>query len=336
MADHCRPRRSRTTSGLIAAIGLVAAFSYSRSVTFLPGSPLAAQRDARSVAQSADEESSVAAKGRRSLLSGTALAGGLGTAPSGAQAQLPEVQLPQLPDIKGGADDFFAEQTGKKEEKKQAEAKKEVQAEFTGPLTFDVVMYVQTGGEQSEKGNFTVRIHRDWAPIGARQFKALTRSGYYKGSAVFRVVPGVVAQFGLPAKARQQLIPIPDDPPKVSNKAGTITFGSAGPNTRTSQIFFNLKDNTDLDQEGYAPIGEILGDGLQVVKKFYAEYGEKPDQSVLLFQGNRYLDKRYPLVAKITNVVFKEDDDAEKQKEEKEKAKQKKRRYEDEEEEDEE
>lgn len=51
---------------------------------------------------------------------------------------------------------------------------------------------------------------------------------------------------------------------KASNKIGTVTFASAGANTRSTQLFVNLADNTYLDAQGFAPFGEVIEVGVCV------------------------------------------------------------------------
>ncbi|CAK0849802.1 unnamed protein product [Prorocentrum cordatum] len=170
---------------------------------------------------------------------------------------------------------------------------------------FDVELKVSLGGDQGGEATVIVKVHPEWAPVGAAQFKKLIESGWYDDAGVFRVVPGFVAQFGLPAKAQPRLPEIKDDPVKVSNKRGTLVFATRGPNTRTSQLFINYKDNSFLDQQGFSPIGEVVGDGMQVVEKFYAGYGQKPNQGAITEQGNQYLDKEFPKLTKISKATVK-------------------------------
>merc|ERR1712014_184812 len=160
-------------------------------------------------------------------------------------------------------------------------------------------------GQTPREATITLRVHPEWAPKGAAQFKKLVERGWFDDAAVFRVVPGFVAQFGLPAKPQPRLENIEDDPVKVSNKRGTVVFATAGKNTRTSQLFFNYKDNTFLDKQGFSPFAEVLDDGMDVAEKFYAGYGEQPNQGKITAKGNAYLDDQFPALSKIKKVTIK-------------------------------
>merc|ERR1712151_837122 len=84
-----------------------------------------------------------------------------------------------------------------------------------------------------------------------------------------------------------------------SNKPGYVTFAKTGaPNSRSTQLFINYVNNANLDGMGFAPFGEVEGDGMKVVKEIY-NCGEKPNQGQIQSQGNKYLDKTFPKLSKI-------------------------------------
>jgi peptidyl-prolyl cis-trans isomerase A (cyclophilin A) len=144
-----------------------------------------------------------------------------------------------------------------------------------------------------------VQVHRDWAPKGADRFYNLVKNGFFDNTRFFRVVPNFMVQFGIhgtPAiQAAWRDANITDDPVKQSNKRGYITFATAGPNTRTTQVFINFKDNAFLDGQGFAPFGEVVS-GMEVVDKLNAEYGDQPSaqQGRIQAEGNAYLTKAFP------------------------------------------
>jgi cyclophilin family peptidyl-prolyl cis-trans isomerase len=155
----------------------------------------------------------------------------------------------------------------------------------------------------TSKGPFVIQVHRAWAPHGADRFYNLVKHGFYDNDRFFRVISGFMMQFGINGdprlSARWREANIPDDPVKASNKRGTITFATAGPNTRTTQVFINFADNTQLDGRGFAPFGQVVS-GMNVVDSINAEYGEGaprgngPNQGNIQMEGNAYLMKGFP------------------------------------------
>ena len=160
---------------------------------------------------------------------------------------------------------------------------------------------------QTSQGNFTVEVHRELAPKGVDRFHQLVKEGFYNNCRFFRVVPGFVAQFGINGTPEVQKnwvnATIQDDPVKASNVRGTITFATAGPNSRTTQLFINTKDNSRLDQLGFAPFATIT-EGMKVVDNLYSDYGESPNQGRIQDKGNGYLKQSFPKLDYIKKVVF--------------------------------
>ena len=155
----------------------------------------------------------------------------------------------------------------------------------------------------TSKGSFVVEVHRDWAPNGADRFYNLVKSGFYNDARFFRVISGFMVQFGINGDPKLSQVwrdaNIKDDPVKSSNKRGYITFATGGPDTRTTQVFINFGNNAGLDDQGFAPFGQVIS-GMEVVDALYAVYGEGaprgdgPDQSLVQSQGNAYLKKDFP------------------------------------------
>jgi peptidyl-prolyl cis-trans isomerase A (cyclophilin A) len=160
---------------------------------------------------------------------------------------------------------------------------------------------------KTTKGDFTIEVHRSWARNGADRFYNLAKSGFFDGVKFFRVVPNFVVQFGISpdpevSKAWRSAT-IPDDLVTLHNERGGVTFASAGPNTRTTQVFINLGDNRTLDNNGFAPFGAVT-QGLDVVDKLYSGYGDEPTprQGEMQLQGNAWLEKNYPKLDGITSA----------------------------------
>jgi len=153
------------------------------------------------------------------------------------------------------------------------------------------------------KGPFVVEVHRAWAPRGADRFYNLVRAGYYDDVAFFRVVSNFMVQFGINGDPRVNAAwrdaRISDDPVRQANVRGMVTFATSGPDSRTTQVFINFKDNSRLDGMGFAPFGKVV-QGLSVVDSLYSGYGEGaprgmgPDQGRAQGEGNVYLRSSFP------------------------------------------
>ena len=170
------------------------------------------------------------------------------------------------------------------------------EAKETAPAVFKVKF-------TTTKGPFTVEVHRDWAPNGADRFYNLVKAGFFTEVAFFRVIKGFMVQFGIHGDPAVNQVwreaSIPDDPVTQSNKRGMVTYAMAGPDTRTTQLFINFRDNAGLHGQGFSPFGRVV-EGMAVVDSLYSGYGEGaprgmgPDQGRAQMEGNAYLKARFP------------------------------------------
>ena len=156
-------------------------------------------------------------------------------------------------------------------------------------------------------GAFVIEVHRDWAPNGADRFYNLVKNGYFDNARFFRVISGFMVQFGISGDPALNSVwreaRIPRDPVKQGNTRGNVTFamqgGPNGPDTRTTQMFINFRDNSNLDPLGFASFGKVAK-GMEVVDKIYSGYGEGapsgngPEQGRVQSEGNAYLMKDFP------------------------------------------
>jgi peptidyl-prolyl cis-trans isomerase A (cyclophilin A) len=165
----------------------------------------------------------------------------------------------------------------------------------TAPATYQVKF-------DTTRGEFTVTVHRDWAPNGADRFYNLVKHHYYDGARIYRVIPNFVAQFGInahpPVNAAWSKATIKDDPVTQKNLRGTLTFAKTSqPNSRTTEVFINLKDNTGLDPQGFAPFAAIDDKGINVVEMFYDQYpdpAQAGEQPAMEKGGEQYIAGKFP------------------------------------------
>lgn len=167
---------------------------------------------------------------------------------------------------------------------------------------------------ETSQGPVILTAHRDWAPRGADRFYYLVRNGFFDGQRFFRVDSGFIAQFGLngdPAViAAWKHRTLPDDSVRVSNTRGRLAYAMTGPNTRTTQIYINLVDNTRLDRQGFSPFAEVTS-GMDAVLRIYSGYGEHAGggvragkQGLIESGGNVYLIHTFPKLDYIKRAVI--------------------------------
>ncbi len=168
---------------------------------------------------------------------------------------------------------------------------------------------------ETTAGTINIDVHRDWAPVGVDRFYNLINAGFYNDVAFFRVLTGFVAQFGLHGDPKINNVwrsaRIEDDPVKHSNTRGTLSFATAGPGTRTTQIFINFGNNARLDDMGFSAFAEVQAESMPVLDKLYAGYGEGapqgqgPSQARIQSEGNSYLKSQFPKLDFIKTASIK-------------------------------
>jgi peptidyl-prolyl cis-trans isomerase A (cyclophilin A) len=174
----------------------------------------------------------------------------------------------------------------------------------TAPATFRAKL-------TTTKGDIVIEVTRDWAPRGADRFYNLVRAGFYTDCAFYRNIAGFMVQFGISARPEVTKVwsgaRIPDDPVKKSNTRGMVTFATAGPGTRTTQLFINFGNNANLDTNPgvFAPFGEVV-EGMSVADMLYNGYaGAAADRfQEIEAQGKPFLDRNFPKLDRILTATI--------------------------------
>ena len=179
------------------------------------------------------------------------------------------------------------------------------------PDTFVVLLGTDNNIRPGIGGTIGIECIREWAPLGVDRFYAALNDGFYDESAFFRVVPDFVLQFGIagtPEMNDRWQTTIPDDPVTQSNLAGTVVFATAGPNTRTTQLFINYIDNPFLDAQGFAPIGRVIR-GFEVAEAvFNPTPGDQGGVSQAQYRANgiSWIRENFPGINSIIDHNFEE------------------------------
>lgn len=171
---------------------------------------------------------------------------------------------------------------------------------------------VYTATFETNRGDFNIQVTRAWSPAAADRFYELVQSGFYDGEPAYRVVEGFVAQFGSvsPAKMKPwKQKTLPDEPMQQQNKKGYVSFARAGKNSRSTDVFINLKDNISLDTitvdgvRGYTPFGKVAA-GIETVEQLYSGYGELTMQHPEMFATEAKFRKAFPKLDRINKAYI--------------------------------
>lgn len=190
---------------------------------------------------------------------------------SGCTTQKPEAVDPgiELSDVEINLQENTQQQTQPEPEVKGASMK--TLADFA-PIDASQVTI------QTTKGNFTIELFRDKAPLTTLNFLTLAKEGFYQGIVFHRIIPGFMAQVGDPLTKDETQKPlwgtgdpgyaIADEfhPELKHDKAGILSMANSGPNTGGSQIFITYGPQPHLDGK-HAVFGQVT-EGMEVVKSF--------------------------------------------------------------------
>ncbi len=158
---------------------------------------------------------------------------------------------------------------------------------------------------ETTQGNFDIIAVRSYSPEGVDRLYQLIKHEFYTDIALYRVLPNFVVQFGIHGDSivntNWNKYKISDEIVKQSNDSMTISFARGGVESRTTQLFINMKNNARLDHLDYSgvkgfPVVAKVTSGMETIHKFYNGYGAKPEkkQELIYAKGNTYLKKEYP------------------------------------------
>jgi cyclophilin family peptidyl-prolyl cis-trans isomerase len=198
------------------------------------------------------------------------------------------------------------EQQIEKAEKAEAEAKAKAVEDARKAAAENVTEVVELASTEPIKvkfelstGDALIELYPEWSPLGVAQFVSAVETNVFDQSRFYKVLPGYIAQFGIAGNPEQAAYwarkSITDEPVVASNERGTLTFSKTLlPNSRTTEMFISLKDNSEiLDPNGFPPIGKVI-EGMENFDKIYGGYTDEPDQMRIEQIGNAYLKEEYP------------------------------------------
>ncbi|GAB6034688.1 peptidylprolyl isomerase [Galenea microaerophila] len=129
---------------------------------------------------------------------------------------------------------------------------------------------------KTNKGDITIEVDKEKAPIGAENFLHYAKEGFYNGTLFHRVIPNFMIQGGGMTEGMQDKPagePIENEADNgLKNVRGSVSYArTMDPHSATTQFFINVADNDFLDHKskdingwGYAVFGQVV-DGMDIV-----------------------------------------------------------------------
>ncbi|HEY0708682.1 MAG TPA: peptidylprolyl isomerase [Polyangia bacterium] len=166
---------------------------------------------------------------------------------------------------------------------------------FRAPPRFDVLF-------STNRGEFTVRVERSWAPVAADRFYNLVRGAFFDQMRFHRVHKGISVEFGIhghPAVSQTWMnARLPDEPTRIRPDRGWLSFVSVGPSSRSTEIVIDLAPKRRHAQR-LVPFGRVIS-GIDTLDRLEDGDGvpgtaaTHPSAARLRIEGHRYLEREFP------------------------------------------
>lgn len=166
---------------------------------------------------------------------------------------------------------------------------------------------------ETTKGTFDIEVKREWSPKAADRFYQLVKYKYFDAGIFYRVIPDFVAQFGNGDSINYNnwyRFKVPDEKVILGNSKGTLSFARSTKETRGTDLYINLGDNSRLDTlkynevVGFPAFGKVIN-GMKVVSQIYAGYeAESAAKLNLLYTDRKKYFEEFPKLDVIQKVYF--------------------------------
>jgi cyclophilin family peptidyl-prolyl cis-trans isomerase len=182
--------------------------------------------------------------------------------------QTPSGQTPQATRASGGVAGKLTARTGDF----ASLCKKSTEKQFSAPQTVIDPSRAYTAVIKTDKGDITVELNPQAAPVTVNSFVFLACSGFYDGVTFHRVIPGFVAQGGDPTGTGRggPGYSIPDEFGNLPFTLGTLAMAkTSAPNSGGSQFFicYDLSTESAAALFGkYTVFGKVTA-GLDVLNQ---------------------------------------------------------------------